>query len=80
MMSFLTELRDQLRRDTKTKDSADYIVQLLAQQWGGCTVYVSKPGRLDEPVITYRDTPQTVAQRYQVSRRTAQRWLHRWKR
>lgn len=76
-MCWLDDLRQRLEREAEL--TPDCVVSLIASEWGGERVYVPRRAhrRLE---IAPSDTPQTIARKHGVARRTAYRWVNGWKR
>ena len=78
VMSWTDDLKARLLREPWCNgETADFVVRVICAEWGGERIYIPKRER---PQITHQDTPQTIQQRYNVSRSTAYNWVNAWRR
>lgn len=71
-----TELAEIIRRELGGE--ADRVLLVICRECAGENLYI--PRRAVRPEIQPSDTPQAVATRHGVSRRTSYRWVTAWKR
>jgi hypothetical protein len=78
-MSWADDLKARLEREPWCSgEQACLVVEAICAEWGGERIYI--PKRHEHPQITHKDTPQTIQQRYNVSRATAYNWVNAWRR
>jgi hypothetical protein len=78
-MSWADDLKARLEREPWCSgEQARFVVEVICAEWGGERIYI--PKRPERPQITHKDTPQTIQQRYNVSRATAYNWVNAWRR
>jgi hypothetical protein len=77
-MDFFDELREIAAAAGVAPSQAEALCELIAQRLGGSRPYIRRRGVV--PEVQPSDTPATIQRRYGVSRSTADRWVHSWKR